>query len=180
MHLSYRMRSFHLFSSDSSTSQWGGIRERGSENDYFHQLLASLSPENSESEAADSWCERTKEDPWNTYTWNLCNTGGYCRSPEEKTSLSGTHFSVVRKTFKRQTKSLCMEKHGSDELRCVHSFTDAWRCYLTLISEALMWIQTHLSIFSCLSGCFEFNVSVFSGLGQFHQRLPAVMPHASS
>lgn len=43
----------------------------------------------------------------------------------KKTSLSSAHFSVIRKTFKRQTKRLCVEKHASDELGCVHSFTDA-------------------------------------------------------
>lgn len=32
---------------------------------------------------------------------------------------------LKRKTFKRQTKRLCVEKHTSDELECVHSFTDA-------------------------------------------------------
>lgn len=36
--------------------------------------------------------------------------GGYCGRPEETTSLSNACFSVVRKTFRRQTKSLCVGK----------------------------------------------------------------------
>lgn len=162
--------------SDVSVSQWGEIRERGSakmitfsgSSLLYLRRIQTLKP-----------LTVGVNGPKRIHEILTLGTSATQENAVEKTSLSSAHFSVIRKSFKRQTKCLCVEKHTSDELGCVHSFTDAWRCYLALIPGALSvprWIQTLLSpLLSCLSGLFEF--SVFSGLGRFHQRLPAVMPH---
>lgn len=91
----------------------------------------------------DSRCERTKEDPWNA--WNLRNTGG-CWSPEEKTSLSSTHFAAIRKTFTRPTTRLCVETHVGYELGMRSLLHWCMKMLFSINFWSMPeWIQTTLS-----------------------------------
>lgn len=148
-HIEWRVFIF----STSDASQWGEIRQRGSAKMITFTSSSLLYLWRIQT---DSRCERTKEDPWNTYTWNLCNKG---RCFRKKNITANRSPLCYEKDFRETNKT---SVHGNTSMSCerVCSVTDAWKCYLALISGKLSaprWIRT-----TALSSCLAYHAALNS------------------
>lgn len=142
MYLSYRMRSFPLFSSDRSASQWGEIREEGSAKMITFTSSSLLYLWRTQALKPLTVGVKGPKRIHEILTLGTSSTRRDGVEAQKKKHHCQANCFVVRETFQRQTNK--QKKHGKTKpntlpvmmLGRIHGFTDAWRYYLALISGA--------------------------------------------